>query len=189
MFRTMSIKVLFFFSLLEFLDAQMDLTRVPNAFGTEVVFATVSQIQQSRVFTDDNRFLRRVAYAESRDGTDADTFREDYNGGIWQVDEEVFRKTLDVDNHPELTVSGGIYEGIGRSFRIDWEAVQWEQLRIPIISALAARIFFALADTDIPDVGNVRDQGEFWKSTGFNSNDSDTVEFFVTTINTLELEG
>lgn len=52
-----------------------DLTIVPEASGTDVVFATISRIQQANIFPDDQRLLRRVAYAETRDGTDSDTYR------------------------------------------------------------------------------------------------------------------
>lgn len=51
---------------------------VPEARGIDVVLATVSLIQGTGIFPDDNRLLRRVAFVESRDGLDGDTFREGY---------------------------------------------------------------------------------------------------------------
>lgn len=170
--------------------AQLDLTTAINASGTNVVLATISRLDQSAVFTDDNRLLRRVAFAESRDGLDPDTFREGYNGGIWQVDEQNFLKTTDRMRFPFLTAPGGIYERLLRSdLGLDWAVAVWEDLRRPLISALAARIFFELAEDEIPGVGDVRGQGQFWKSSGFNDNDEDTVEEFVERITNLELEG
>lgn len=53
----------------------VDLTIVPETSGTAVVFAAVSRIQLSNIFPDDQRLLRRVAYVETRDGIDADTYR------------------------------------------------------------------------------------------------------------------
>lgn len=44
----------------------------------------------SCIFSEDRLFLRRLAYVESRDGTDAKTYRAGYNGGIWQVNDIVF---------------------------------------------------------------------------------------------------
>lgn len=171
-------------------DAQMDLTIVINASGTDVVLATISIIDGSGVFTDDNRFLRRVAHAESRDGLDSDTFRDGYNGGIWQVDEQNFLKTTDRVTFPFLTEPGGIYEMLLQSvLNLDWTVAVWEDLRKPLISAVAARIFFELAEDDIPDIGDVQGQGEFWKSSGFNTINEDTVEVFVDRVTTLELEG
>lgn len=170
--------------------AQVDLTMAVNASGTNVVLATISIIDESGVFADDNRFLRRVAYAESRDGLDPDTFRDGYNGGIWQVDEEVFLRTTDRTTFPFLVEPGGIYERLLQSdLNLDWAVAVWEDLRKPLISAVAARIFFELAERDIPDIGDVQGQGEFWKSSGFNTNDADTVELFVERVTLLELEG
>ena len=172
------------------LDAQVDLTTTVNASGTDVVLATISLIDQSGVFSDDGRFLRRVAFVESSDGRDADTFREDYHGGIWQVDEVNFVKTTDTMAHPVLSEVGGIYERLlSSSLNLDWTVAVWTDLRRPLISAVAARIFFELSESEIPDIGDVEGQGEFWKDTEFNTNDEDTVEEFVERVNTLELEG
>ena len=62
-----------------------DLTRQPNMFGPEVVEAVVNIIRESCLFADDKRFLRRLAYVESQDGSAPNTFRKGYDGGIWQV--------------------------------------------------------------------------------------------------------
>lgn len=62
-----------------------DKTLVPNAFGADVVEAVVNIVRESCLFADDRRFLRRLAYVESQDGTAPNTFRNGYYGGIWQV--------------------------------------------------------------------------------------------------------
>ena len=62
-----------------------DLTITPNMFGAEVVEAVVNIIRESCLFAEDKRFLRRLAYVESHDGTDPKTYRSGYDGGIWQV--------------------------------------------------------------------------------------------------------
>lgn len=176
--------------LLESADSQLDLTLAINESGIAVVLATISRVNQSAVFSDDNRLLRRVAFVESQDGLDPDTFRAGYNGGIWQVDEQNFLRTTDTASFPFLAAPGGIYERLLRSdLDLDWTVAVWENLRKPLISAVAARIFFELAKDEIPSIGNVRGQGQFWKSSGFNSNDEDTVDEFVEKITNLELEG
>ena len=68
----------------------IDLTRVPNANGAEVVEAVVNIIRESCLFADDKRFLRRLAYVESEDGLAPKTYRVGYNGGIWQVHTQSF---------------------------------------------------------------------------------------------------
>ena len=54
-----------------------DLTRQPEAAGTSVVLASIGLIGQTGVFPGDNLFLRRLAYAETRDGVDITTYRYD----------------------------------------------------------------------------------------------------------------
>ena len=65
--------------------ARVDETMKERASGIYVVEAVVKLIYEKCLFGDDKLLLRRLAYVESRDGTDPDTFRSGYYGGIWQV--------------------------------------------------------------------------------------------------------
>ena len=60
----------------------VDLTVTDKATGSAVVNAVVDIITQSCVFDNDRLMLRRIAYAETKDGTANFTFTR---GGIWQV--------------------------------------------------------------------------------------------------------
>jgi len=60
----------------------VDLTVTDRATGSAVVNAVVDIITQSCVFDNDRLTLRRIAYAETRDGAAGFTFTR---GGIWQV--------------------------------------------------------------------------------------------------------
>ena len=53
--------------------------------GIQVVDATLAKLLQHNTFTSDQGLLRRIACVESTYGTDADTYRDGYHGGIWQV--------------------------------------------------------------------------------------------------------
>ena len=186
--------LLLFFSIAVFplvsAQAAVDLTLENEQTGTSVVLATISKIREENIFSDDNRLLRRVAFVESRDGTAPDTFREGYNGGIWQVDEMVFQFTQSTALNPQLVEVGGIYQRLlESSLRVNWRAVRWADLRVPLFSALAARIYFELSSLKIPPIGNVKAQGQFWKDSNFNTREEDTVAFFVEEVNLLELEG
>ena len=44
-----------------------------------------SPFQFTCIFPDDKEFVRRMAYVETQDGQDADTYPDDYDGGIWKV--------------------------------------------------------------------------------------------------------
>ena len=52
-----------------------DLTLQPEQAGTNVVLASIGRIQGAGIFAGDNLFLRRLAYAETRDGVDINTYR------------------------------------------------------------------------------------------------------------------
>jgi len=60
----------------------VDLTLTEKATGSAVVNAVVDIITQSNVFDNDRLMLRRIAYAETKDGTSNIDFNR---GGIWQV--------------------------------------------------------------------------------------------------------
>ena len=79
-----------------------DLTRTPESSGTPVVLATVGLIRESGIFSDDRQLLRRVAWVESRDGTDSQTYRQGFHGGIWQVDLTAFQNTQNLDLFPRF---------------------------------------------------------------------------------------
>ena len=114
------------------------------------------------------------------------TCREGYNGGIWQVDESIFDETQNVAKYPELT---DIYNRVLGAFGVNWTAeIQWIDLRRPFFSALTARIYFEIVEEDIPNIGDLQGQGQFWKR-HFNSNPQDTVQSFVNDVDALELEG
>ena len=163
----------------------VDLTLQPETFGTNVVLASLQRIQLAGIFPSDNRLLRRIAYVETRDGLDAETYRLGYNGGIWQVDEAIFNMTQDTGTHPELLE---YFQQILFAFGIDWPTSTWVDLRRPLFSALAARLYFTIVDEDIPMAGDVRGQGEYWKR-NYNSNPNDTVLVFIERVNEFELEG
>jgi len=65
--------------------AGMDETREPGAAGAVVVDSVVRLLDDACVFPEDARFLRRLAYVETTDGTADKTYTDDYDGGIWQV--------------------------------------------------------------------------------------------------------
>ena len=146
--------------LLEVKAQGRDTTRIPGSSGTTVVQATVALIQESGIFPDDHQLLRRIAWVESKDGTDSQTYRQGYHGGIWQVDLIGFRDTQDTTSHPGLVSK---FREIQGRFNIDWRSVQWEDLRKPLYSGLAARLFLSNVAESIPLASDVAGQASYWK--------------------------
>lgn len=156
--------------------ALRDETIRPGASGPDVVRAVVGRIEASNIFPPDNQFMRRIAYVESKDGTHRLTYRRGYHGGIWQVDEVGFNDTQDVSSHQGLATK---FDKIQEHFGINWRQVQWEDLRKPLYSGLAARLFLSNVPDRLPSASNIQAQGEYWKE-HYNTRDGEgTVEKFV----------
>ena len=168
-----------------FASGQFDRTREPEAAGIDVVFASVSRIQESELFPDNKRFLRRLAYVESRDGVDINTFRDGYFGGIWQVDEAIFNVTRDTATHTRLE---DLYSEILPVFGVDWALTSWDDLLKPLFSALAVSLYLTTINEAIPAIGDLEGQGQYWLD-HFSSNPMDTVQLWVDSVNEFELEG
>ena len=123
--------------------------------GTTAVLLSVAHLEQSAVFSNDNGFLRRIAYAETTDGTSSSI--EFHN--IWAVSQEGLEQTK-IPNHPTLNVKRNL---IALELDIDWLVVDWDDLKRPFYSALAARLLLFLAPELIPDFSDIPDQARFWK--------------------------
>ncbi len=153
----------------------VDRTLQREASGAEVVRAVVKKIEG--VFGRDNQFLRRVAFVESEDGTDINTFRSGYNGGIWQVDEIAFESTQD---HTRLRYR---YQQIMAELGIDWSGIEWRDLRIPLYSGLAVRLFLLNILAPIPC--DVTEQAAYWKRYYNTVSGGGTEQKFISDVNAL----
>ncbi|XP_072042608.1 uncharacterized protein [Amphiura filiformis] len=139
---------------------QRDLTRLPKQSGKDVTQAVVDAVVQSEIFPADSNFLRRIACVESRDGTDPNTYRDGYDGGIWQVDRIGFEDTQNTAAHPDLVDK---FAKIQQAFEIDWQTVQWSDLHKPLYSAIAARLFLSNIPKAIPNSADIAGQAAYWK--------------------------
>ncbi|XP_064616968.1 uncharacterized protein LOC135480967 [Liolophura sinensis] len=112
-----------------------DLTRAPGSSGAAVVDAVVDLIHHACIFDDDNFFLRRLAFVESRDGNNGNTYRH---------------------------------------------GVTWAELRKPLYSGLAARLYIEVMNhgRDIPR--EISMQAQVWHRDYHNSNPAPTSNFTAT---------
>lgn len=135
----------------------------PGAKGQAIVDAALTKLHGAAIFPDDKQFLRRIAYVESKFGTDPNTYRAGYHGGIFQVDKIGFDDTqYNRAGHQRSAALKKKHEAIKSKFGIDWLAIQWIDLRKPFYSAIAARLFIANKPAAIP--GTVEGQAHFWKT-------------------------
>ncbi|XP_048244945.1 uncharacterized protein LOC124143446 [Haliotis rufescens] len=129
-----------------------DQTRVPGTSGSEVTEAVVNSITESCLFPDDKLFLRRLAYVETHDGTDAKTYRPGYDGGIWQIDQDKFNM---------IKNTGTLFSDVSSQFAIDWSTVQWSDLRKPLYSGLAAALYLSTISEPLPQ--GAENQGSYFR--------------------------
>ena len=123
----------------------VDLTIQEGTNGSAVVSACLSRLRDSEIFDSDNEILRRIAYVETNDGNSPETYRTDYHGGIWALSEDLFDETKNTASHESSLAS--LYQDIQAKFSIDWAEVQWYDLRKPLYSALAARLYLSTVST------------------------------------------
>ncbi len=156
---------------------------VRGSSGTNVTLDVIEYIQNLQIFPEDNnRLLRRIAYVESRDGTASDTYRDNYFGGIWQVDDAVFQAT----NDPLLV---GYHDQLRKKAFIEWGPtgnIIYTDCTIPAISGLAAQLYISLHGAERLSVEDVGGQARFWKESGYNTIASETVQTFVDGVTELE---
>ncbi|XP_076438556.1 uncharacterized protein LOC143277563 [Babylonia areolata] len=136
----------------------MDMTLTPGTSGAQVVDAVVDKVHAHCLFNNDRLFLRRLAYVESHDGTDPKTYRQGYDGGIWQVDRSMLTATQSCANIIKREC-----DIIKQEFGIDWTKVTWSQLRIPLYSGLAASLYLIqrLANSHVIP-GDIAGQADIW---------------------------
>jgi hypothetical protein len=138
-----------------------DQTIQPGATGAGVVEAVCSRLETSCVFPDDKLFTRRLAYVESSDGLESDTFRSGYYGGIWQVDQAMFDVTKSSASNAVLLQ---YIKNIQSSFGIDWPSVSWSDLTKPLYSALGARLYLLYTSRSTSGIPRtISDQATYWK--------------------------
>lgn len=181
----LAIFLLILLSLLQVKSA-VDLTLQPEANGTLVVQACLAKISQSSIFsTNDQLMLRRIAYVETHDGADADTYTNTSNGGIWQLSETKYTATKNTGSNTQLQQQ---VQGISTSFGINWLTTQWVDLRKPFYSALAARLYMQVITASIPLASDLSSQGTYWANYYTSSGGSQSQ--YVSAVNQLQsIEG
>ncbi|XP_072027313.1 uncharacterized protein [Amphiura filiformis] len=70
--------------------------------------------------------------------------------------------TKDTTTYPSLV---GSLDAIEDAFDIDWKSVSWEDLRKPMYSALAARLYLSILSgiEMVPVIGDIDGQASYWK--------------------------
>ena len=124
--------------------------------------------------------LRRIAYAETKDGADSRTYSSKENGGIWRVSESKYAATKDTSSNRHLEPK---IQAISTTFGIKWLSTNWTDLRKPFYSALAARLYMLVITQSIPLASNINGQGTYWAN--YFTSSGGTQSDYVTAVNEL----
>lgn len=136
----------------------VDMTLTPGTSGAAVVDAVIDKIHSRCIFNNDRLFLRRLAYVESTDGTDPKTYRQGYDGGIWQVDKQMLEATTGC-----ASIIKHECDVIYAAFGIDWRTVTWSDLRTPFYSGLAASLYLLQRlGNSVVIPGDIAGQADLW---------------------------
>ena len=159
-------------------QCSVDFTLIAGTNGSVIVEASIAKISQSSIFPDnDQQMLRRIAFVETRDGNDSDTYSS--NGGIWGISESKYIATKNTaSNQLQQRV-----QGISTAFGINWFSTSWIDLRKPFYSALAARLYMLVITQSIPLASNINGQGAYWAN--YFTSSGGTESDYVTAVNQL----
>jgi len=135
-----------------------------KAVGKDVTDSAINTAV--KVLGDESGLLKFIANKESKFGEDRNTFKnkegKKYHGGIFQVDKIGFESTQDTKSHPKLK---NHYKKIKDQLGIDWTKVTWKDLRKPLYSALAARLFLKNISEDMENKAGLTmaDHEAYWQ--------------------------
>ena len=178
---------------------QVDLTFESNANGSDVVNAVIAKLDASNIFGPDHRFLRRLAYVESRDGADIVTFiNSEENSGIWGLEQCKFhllqRVLLNQTNEGVIVDEKmfNISRYIMLHFHINTSHLHTRFLDKPLLSGLVARLYLyyltVAKDVYIPLAGDIEEQAQFWLTHYHPDTRGITIQIFIDKVSQLEKE-
>ena len=160
-----------------------------NGSGPEVVNEVLDTIECSEVFKDDHSFMRRLAYVETKDGTEGQG-----TTGIWNVTVrhlKAMNYSVVMRNTELSEVTDKICTKLG--VNITWAVRNSERqnLNNPLVSGVFARFYLhyvtIVNDTQIPPAENISEQATFWGKYFRMSDDTATINHFTSRV--LALKG
>ncbi|XP_076454835.1 collagen alpha-1(XII) chain-like [Babylonia areolata] len=147
-----------------------------------MVEAVMAELHDACIYPEDQLLLRRIAFVETRDGTDLATYTTPgYDGGIWKVDRSMFQRT-----QTESARLSHQYALIRSKLGIDWSTVTWADMRKPLYSALAAAMLLTLEGAPANVPVNVDMQADYWLKRYRSGPTTQTVQSFVVPANALQ---
>ena len=160
-----------------------------------MVEAVITRFKRCDIFSEDHQFLRRLAFVETRDGADENTFTRPESGGIWGLHKDKLDVLhSDTSLFKNKTVWTVVSECIAMAVTENTgepEVPNVAFLNKPLPSGLAAGLYLYYLEINgtasIPLAGNIDNQAQFWKTYYHSGNLRE--EDFMRRVYILEREG
>ena len=142
-----------------------------DANGSCVVEAVLTHLEDSGIFPPDHGFMRRIAYVETRDGTNitesTNVIMEHKRVGIWGLTKYMLQNiSLQLQQHSHKTKYDNLAEyseQIYRRFGVNMTGDETLNMRIPLVSGIAARFYLdylTVLENELPE--DLAGQAIFW---------------------------
>ena len=140
-----------------------------GANGSCVVEAVLKQLNKSGIFQQDHRFMRRMAFVETRDGRETvhENFTRCHKGvGIWGMTQIFFQSMKRRMRNVEYPQLNTVVRDICEAFGVNLTGHERLNLRNPLVSGIVARFYLlyltVLQDVEFPE--SKEHQATFWQS-------------------------
>ncbi|XP_031573836.1 signal peptide, CUB and EGF-like domain-containing protein 2 isoform X2 [Actinia tenebrosa] len=125
---------------------------VPDANGIDVILEAEELLEKTKIFSDDHDMIKRIAIVE------ASFNRTSNDGGLWQVEKCIFRGVT--QNRRKYKQLAALQKLVRRRLGITWSRVRHYDLRRPLYSIVAARLFLEVAVDSYPK--SLKNQAHLW---------------------------
>ena len=133
--------------------------------------AVITRLKKFDILSKDHQFLRRLAFVETRDGADENTFTRQESGGIWGLHKDkldVLDSDISLFNNE--TIRRVVNECIAMAVIENTRGPvvpSVDFLNKPLLSGLAAGLYLYYLEINgtasIPLAENIEGQARFWK--------------------------
>ena len=162
-----------------------------STIGSEVVNKVLEILECSRVFEDDHSFMRRLAYVETKDGTEGQG-----TTGIWNVTKqhlEAMNYIVVVGNANISEVASQTCTELGVDIIRAVRSPNSQDLSNPLVSGVFTRFYLhyvtVVNGQQIQPAEDISGQATFWKSHFKMNAGTATTVHFKERVNELKLQG
>lgn len=127
---------------------------VADANGIDVILDAVELMRKTNIFTNDHDLIKRIAIVEASYNRTAN------DGGLWQVEKCAFLGVT--QNRRKYKKLAALQKQVRRRLGITWSKVRHYDLRRPLYSVVAARLYLEVILDGFPK--KLRNQAKLWSS-------------------------